>query len=180
MSEPLQLTVAEVVTKLVELGAADEVLLAGQIRNWSRNGLYGALPTRGAGPTAPKVFDEQHIVMTRVFSILSRLGMDVTHLKIVARLMSKTPPELVIPGKAMKVGLPSVIEAYKAGQKDWRFRLYGDEWGNIKGGGMVRDEAAHPTFRMLHPIQHTIEAPAIFGGLFTPTPPEPPTEGEQR
>lgn len=180
MSEPLQLTVAEVVTKLVELGAADEALLAGQIRNWSRNGLYGALPTRGSGPTAPKVFDEQHVVMTRLFSILARLGMDVTHLNAVVRQLAKTPPELVTVGKANKVGLPRVIEAYKAGQTDWRFRLYADEWGNIKGGGMVRDETAHPTYRIIYPIHHTIEAPAIFGGLFTPTQPELPTEGGQR
>lgn len=171
MPQASELTVNEVVAKLVALGAADEVLLAGQIRNWSRNGLYGSLPTRGAGQTAPKVFAEQHVVKTRIFSILSRLGMDVTHLKIVGNLLDKTPPEVVPVGKLHEIGLPSVIEAYRSGQYDWRFRIYADEWGNIRGGGFDRHEAAHSTFRSMYPIQHTIEAPAIFAGLIDKTGP---------
>ncbi|WP_267356478.1 MULTISPECIES: hypothetical protein [unclassified Methylobacterium] len=178
MSHDFQMTVAEVVERLVAIGAADEVLLAGQIRNWSRRGLYGPLETRGTGPTAPKVFDEKHLVMTRIFSILSRLGMDATHLSVVARLLNKTPYDAAPVGESYEPGLPVVIKSYKAGERNWRFRIYSDEWGNIRGGGLTPDEVPHPLMQMRYPIHHTIEAPAIFGGLFTPELPELSAGGE--
>ena len=167
MPDEFQLTVADVVERLVAIGAADEVLLAGQIRNWSRRGLYGPLETRGNGPTAPKVFQEKHLIMTRIFSILSRLGMDATHLTVVARLITKTPQGVAPVGEAYEPGLSVVLQSYKTGQLNWRFRLYSDEWGNIRGGGFTPDELPHPLMQKRYPIHHTIEAPAIFEGLIS-------------
>lgn len=163
-----QFTVADLTARIVGVGAPDEVLLAGQIRNWSRNGLFGTLGVRGNGPTAAKVFDEKHLALALIFSVLARYGMDVRHLSTVARLCQNihfAEGEHPV-GKAYEIGLSHILAAYKQGDRNWRLRLYAERWGEFAAGGFTRDEAPSSIALSRFPLHLTLEARAIFGGLF--------------
>lgn len=164
----MSMTVAEMADRIA--GLSENVMastVARQIRNWAQAGLFGDLALRGSGPTAAQIFEDEHLVTARLFNILGRLGLNVSHFEVVKRLLRNTPISDHPVGKSYRPGLPLVLDRYREGESDWRFILYTDTEGAIQAGGFVRDAQPHPLVEPTGPIVITIRFAAICAGLFS-------------
>lgn len=126
---------------------------ARQIRGWAQAGLFPDAALRGSGRTAAQIFQRHHLVVARIYGVLAMMGMTVPQLRLVGACLKN--------GKDVR----RVVEAYAAGDHDWRFVLHLTNDGEVHGGAFVKDLKLSAMAEALAPNVIVLAPTSIFRAL---------------
>lgn len=126
---------------------------ARQIRGWAQADLFPDAGIRGSGRTAAQTFERHHLVMAQIYGFLTTLGMTAPQLKMVNACLQTMP------------GVKKVVEDYSSGDRDWRFFLYLNEDGEVKGGKLTKEKTYNELFSALAPNVLMLAPRSLFRAL---------------
>lgn len=173
VGEPLmnvadRMTAGQVAERLAIGTSEPASFFARQIRTWAPAGLFGDLARGGDGPTAPIYFDQYHLALARIFSALTRMGLDVRSLVKLKHCGLDTADRPI--GRAFRSGIWHVVDEYLSGNRQWFLVVPTTESGEIYGGRYTtnpyRDPDVNIALSSLKPIELTINLEVLWRGLF--------------